>query len=206
VLSYAQSLDGSLTTERGVHTNVSGPEAFKLAHFMRASVDAIFVGVGTVLSDNPRLTTRLVEGDDPQRVLLDSMLRTPLDAALLQQPSPAWVMTTQNAPVERKKLLRGKGIEVFEFSPNKLGKVPLPEVVKILGGLGIRSLMIEGGGEIITSFLQHNLADLVLLTISPRFFGGYPAVGASLGGQVVLENSQITPLGGDFILYGDIRK
>lgn len=206
VLSYAQSLDGSLTEQRGIHTDVSGPEAFKLAHLMRASMDAILVGVGTVLSDNPRLTTRLVEGPDPQRVLIDSVLRTPLDAALLHQPSPAWVMTTHKSPVDRQEMMRDRGVQIFDFLPDENGGVPLADVMDLLGNKGINSLMIEGGGEIITSVLKHELADLVLLTISPQFFGGYPAVGARLGRQVKLEKSQITPLGGDFILYGEIRK
>src|SRR5512133_2370683 len=82
-LSYAQSLDGSLAAQRGTPLALSGPQSMELTHRLRAAQDAILVGIGTVLSDNPRLTVRLVEGSQPQPVILDSHLRFPLNANLL---------------------------------------------------------------------------------------------------------------------------
>jgi GTP cyclohydrolase II len=99
-LAYAQSLDGSITTERGQRYRLSGPEAMRFTHALRAAHDAILVGVGTVLADDPELRVRLVEGPDPQPVVVDSRLRTPATARLLTRPGrPLWIATVPPAGV-----------------------------------------------------------------------------------------------------------
>jgi len=103
-LSYAQSLDGSISANRGSPTAISGPQAMRLTHELRAAHDAILVGIGTILADNPHLTVRLVAGKNPQPVVLDSNLRFPPGANLIQEKIHPWIATCQPSAVQGKDL------------------------------------------------------------------------------------------------------
>jgi 3,4-dihydroxy 2-butanone 4-phosphate synthase/GTP cyclohydrolase II len=107
-LTYAQSLDGCIAARRGEPYLLSGPESKRMTHQLRAAHSAILVGIGTVLADNPRLTARVAGGENPQPVVLDSRLRLPLDARLLQTGSP-WIATTYSADPQRCALLAQAG-------------------------------------------------------------------------------------------------
>jgi GTP cyclohydrolase II len=176
-LSYAQSLDGSIALRRGSPFSLSGKEALVLTHQIRAAHDAVLVGIGTVLVDNPRLTVRLVEGRNPRPVILDSHLRFPLDSNLLNNPtvSPIIAATTFPKP-EKQKALEAAGAKVLCLPPDYHGWVELSELLKALVGLGIGSVMVEGGARVITSFLSQHLVDRLIITISPRLLGGLHAV------------------------------
>lgn len=180
-LSYAQSLDGSISTRRGVSTSLSGPDSMKLTHQLRAAHDAILVGIGTVLADDPRLTVRLVEGNNPQPVVLDSNLRLPLNASLFQSDHHPWIATSQSAPRQTEAHqspqiktadLQARGARLLHLPSDSQGRLSLTALLADLAGRGIASLMVEGGAHVITSFLQQNLVDQIVLTIAPVFLGG----------------------------------
>ncbi len=204
-LSYAQSLDGSIAARRGQPTPLSGPEAMHMTHHLRASHDAILVGIGTVLADDPRLTVRLVDGDQPQPVVVDGRLRFPLTAQLLQHPKRPFIMTTTQADESRQRDLESAGAEVIRVAAAPDGRVSLSAVLAILQGRGLRSLMVEGGAQIITSFLTAHLVDRVVITIAPRLLGGLPAI-TYLNGHTLptLHNAHYRQLGADMVLMGDV--
>ena len=145
-LSYAQSLDGSIAARRGVPLAISGTATQKITHNLRARHDAILVGIGTLLADDPQLNVRLVPGDDPQPVVLDSKLRFPLEARVLRGKKSPWIFTTQNSDLEREAALKKSGGRVFRTKPKM---VDLNEILSVLGREGIYSVMVEGGARLI---------------------------------------------------------
>jgi GTP cyclohydrolase II len=176
-LSYAQSVDGSIAARPGQTLVLSGALSMTLTHQLRATHDAILVGIGTVLSDNPRLTVRLVQGKNPQPVVADSRLRFPLSANLLcQHPLSPWIAAGASADASRQHILEAAGARVLRLPMNTRGQVNLTALLERLGTLGIRSVMVEGGARIITSFLAERLVDHIVLTVAPRLVGGIRAV------------------------------
>ncbi len=222
-LSYAQSLDGCISTRRGIPTSISGPQALRLTHQLRAAHDAILVGIGTVLADDPRLNVRLVEGKNPQPVILDSHLRMPVDARLMQGDLPPWIATAQPAlppPDEfpnrnpKAAALQERGAQLLPLPVDNRGGLSLYALLQTLARRGITSLMVEGGAQVISGFLLQNLVDQVVLTIAPILLGGLPAVERSPeqepypGGQPVLARLReigYDRLGQDLIVWGKLR-
>lgn len=212
-LTYAQSLDGSITAQRGESMGISGPESLMLTHQLRAAHGAILVGIGTILADDPQLTVRLVEGEGPQPVVLDSRLRMPFEAKLLSENQKLpWIFTTNLGSEEQREALEGAGARVYELPPDCNGHVELPALLDCLGDLGVNSLMVEGGARVITSFLAEQLVDQILLTIAPIFVGGLQAVEDLAACEVIdpkdakmmrrLKDMQAVKLGGDLIVWG----
>ncbi len=209
-LSYAQSLDGSLTDQRGRPLPISGAEAHHLTHKLRANHEAILVGIGTVLSDDPQLTVRLVEGANPQPVIVDSQLRFPLTSRLLRHPQhQPWIVTTDTAVSPQQFALEKAGARIVRLPADTHGQVNLPALLDWLYAAGISSLMVEGGARVISNFLSQQLVDRVVLTIAPMFVGGLNA----LDGQKRpfpsphlprLNNLRYQRLGDDMIVYGDV--
>jgi 3,4-dihydroxy 2-butanone 4-phosphate synthase/GTP cyclohydrolase II len=206
-LSYAQSLDGSIAARRGSPLALSGPESSVLTHQLRAAHDSILVGIGTVLSDNPRLTVRLAAGKTPQPLILDSHLRTPLDAALFQERSP-WIATTDQADSRRASALEERGAALMYFPADDEGRVRLPDLLERLDQIGVAKLMVEGGAAVIGSFLSGDLVDLIVLTIAPVLVGGLPSIPRPLGGVPArdgfprLLEMSLAKLGEDLIVWG----
>lgn len=174
-LSYAQSLDGSIADRPGRPLSLSGSQSMMLTHGLRASHDAILVGIGTVLADNPRLNVRLVAGNSPQPVIVDSRLRFPSYANLLRHRRPPWIVANEGADPERREALEAGGARVFCL-PAANGWVDLEALLRKLGEMEVNSLMVEGGAQIITSFLASRLVDQVILTIAPLLVGGLRVV------------------------------
>jgi riboflavin-specific deaminase-like protein len=207
-LSYAQSLDGCLTLRRGRSSPVSGPESMRLTHALRAAHDVLLVGVGTVLADDPRLTVRLPAGPDPQPVVLDSRLRTPLTARLLRHPRGVWIAATDRADPARAALLAGAGAQIISLPAGVDGRVDLAALLDELRRRAVGSLMVEGGGEVISSFLRCRLADRLVITVAPVLAGGYPSVQAlgveSWAGLPRLRGMQTMQAGEDLIVWGDL--
>jgi len=206
-LSYAQSLDGSIAARRGESTPLSGHEALILTHRLRAVHDAILIGVGTVLADNPRLTVRLVEGKNPQPIVLDSNLRLPMEAELLRGERSPWVATTEFADPDRQTALEADGARILKFPTDKSGQVSLPAVLERLADLDVNSVMVEGGARVITSFLSQLLVDQVVLTIAPIFMGGLSALEPeSLLKESFphLKNMGYEQLGKDLVVWGNL--
>jgi GTP cyclohydrolase II len=205
-LSYAQSLDGSITTRRGEALAISGPESLKMTHQLRAQHDAILIGIGTVLADDPRLTVRLAEGPDPQPVIIDSQLRFPLQARLLSNPCKPWIATTESASLARQEALEVLGARIIRLPANENWQVSLPDLLIHLGQSGIKSLMVEGGALVISSFISANLADRLVLTIAPILAGGLNAISpASLTNHARLpkiKHPHYQKLGDDIVISG----
>jgi GTP cyclohydrolase II len=206
-LSYAQSLDGSIAARRGETLVLSGPESKVLTHRLRAANDAILVGIGTVLADDPRLTARLAGGAHPQPVVVDSRLRFPPDARLLNHPiHMPWIATGERADPARAQALEAKGAVMLPLPEEADGWIDLGALLDQLGQRGIASLMVEGGAAILTSFLAGRLADQLVLTIAPRLVGGLGAVDRPLAGEVHLHDVLSWQAGADMIVRGQFKR
>ena len=144
-IKIAQTLDGRIATLTGQSQWITCEPARALAHELRASHDAVLVGIGTVLHDNPRLTVRLVNGPDPLRIVADTTLRIPLDRHLLtEHPERTIVMAAPDAAPDRVEAVRGLGARVI-FGRRDGDRLDLVDMLGRLHDLGIRSLMVEGG-------------------------------------------------------------
>lgn len=209
-LSYAQSLDGCLTLHQGKGAPVSSPASMRITHRLRAAHDAILVGVGTVLADDPRLTVRLVEGRDPQPVVLDSRLRIPVGAALFSYPHSAIIVTTGHADAGRRAAIEAAGGKVWVLPDDSEGRVNLGDLLDRLGQAAIDSLMVEGGSQVISSFLREGLADRAVITIAPVFAGGYHAVRElrldKWEALPRLIDLQVADAEGDLIVWGELSQ
>jgi 3,4-dihydroxy 2-butanone 4-phosphate synthase/GTP cyclohydrolase II len=209
-LSYAQSLDGSLAARRGSPLRLSGKASMQLTHRLRAAHEAILVGIGTILADDPQLTVRLVEGVQPQPVILDSHLRIPLHARVFQGPKPPWIAALRDANLEQQSALVAAGARVIPCPPDASGHVSLETLLVQLASLGINSLMVEGGAAVITAFLTARLADFLVLTVAPILVGGLHAPESPVATADVnsfwpkLTGLGTEMLGEDLILWGHI--
>jgi 3,4-dihydroxy 2-butanone 4-phosphate synthase/GTP cyclohydrolase II len=206
-LTYAQSLDGSIAARPGHPLAVSCTESQTFTHSLRAAHDAILVGIGTVLADNPRLNVRLVPGKSPQPVLLDSRLRFPSYAKLLNNGSCPWVMTTPSAEMSRQRDLEEQGARVFRLPESSSGGIDLIALLAKLGEMGITTLMVEGGAQVITSFIISQLVDQVIVTVAPVLVGGLRVFDSSLqlpfGNFPRLTQVSFHQVGKDLVLWGN---
>lgn len=207
-LSYAQSLDGCIAGRRGQPLMLSCRQSMILTHQLRAAHDAILVGIGTVLTDNPQLTVRLVEGAMPQPVILDSRLRLPLDINLLRlHPLRPIIIAGEQADAARQKVLEDAGARVLRISSDARGRICLPSMLECLRGLGFKSLMVEGGARIITSFLSGRLIDYLMLTVAPVFIGGVRGVrrlsSSDEESYPHLSNLRHQTVGCDLVFWGE---
>ena len=203
-LKWAMSLDGRIATATGQSQWISSPAGRRWGLALREEHDAILVGVGTVLADDPRLDRRLGLARRPNlRVVLDRTLRTPPEARLFQTEGPLLIYA-QSPDRERRKTLEERGAEVV--------LLPAVEPGAVLAGLfrrGVRSLLVEGGGEVHASFVSSGLYDRVGVDCAPLLIGGRSAPGPlggegfpSLAGAARLERFEARHRGGDLILTG----
>ena len=177
-LKAAMSLDGKVATWRGESQWITGERARREGHVLRDRHDAVLVGVGTVLADDPRLTVRgVVRGRDPVRVVVDSSLRTPPGAALLAEPPRGRrrprviIATVARASPLRERRLTLAGAEVWRL-PTRGGRVDLGAVIRRLAADGVLSVLVEGGPTIHGSLMDAGLADELRLFIAPMVVGG----------------------------------
>jgi diaminohydroxyphosphoribosylaminopyrimidine deaminase/5-amino-6-(5-phosphoribosylamino)uracil reductase len=216
IAKAACSLDGKIATRTGDSKWLTGEVARAFGHQLRHGCDAILVGVGTVLADDPQLTTRLTRrpGNDPIRVVLDSHLRTPPTATVLnpESPSPAWIATTPAAPRNKIQALESLGAEVFVL-PEKKGRVSLEPLLQELGRRRVQSLLVEGGAEVLGAFLDQRLVDKFYFFYAPKILGGknaYPAVAgqgvAKLSEAHQARNLSLRRLGPDLLVSGYLGK
>jgi 3,4-dihydroxy 2-butanone 4-phosphate synthase/GTP cyclohydrolase II len=207
-LSYAQSIDGSIASRSGRPLTLSCSESAVFTHRVRSIHDAVLVGIGTIFADNPLLTVRHVAGESPQPVILDGRLRFPLDARLLRQNhKKPWIATTDEADAEREKILVESGATVLHVPSQPDGLVDLKALLRRLKEMEIHTLMVEGGGQIITSFLKHRLVDQLVLTVAPVYVGGIQAVRPfefTLLDPPRLETMEWEMCGPDLVLKADI--
>ncbi|AEA12168.1 2, 5-diamino-6-hydroxy-4-(5-phosphoribosylamino)pyrimidine [Thermoproteus uzoniensis 768-20] len=166
-LAAAVTVDGRIASKTG-YSRLSCPVDLKRLHALRAKVDAVLVGAGTVKIDNPRLTVRYVEGRNPVRVIVDGSLSVPQSARVFDSSAPTIVLTTEKAPREKVAALRERGVEVIQFPGDA---VPLREALERLYASGIRSVLVEGGGRINWQMLSQCLVDELVITVTPYAFG-----------------------------------
>lgn len=203
-LTYAQSIDGSIAAQPGEQTHISGPETKLFTHRLRSVHDAILVGIGTVLADDPKLTARRAEGRNPQPVILDTHARFPINAQLFQHPSHLpWIITGEGTA--SPTALQQASARIIPL-PAPQGRIDLGALLDWLGAQDITGLMVEGGAQVITSFLRARLVDQYILTIGPTLIGGVHGVEAlsTMGAFPRLVDYEIQRMGNDLVLWGSI--
>jgi diaminohydroxyphosphoribosylaminopyrimidine deaminase/5-amino-6-(5-phosphoribosylamino)uracil reductase len=175
VLKIASTLDGRIATSTGDARWVTGPAARAQVHRLRHAMDAILVGIGTVEADDPQLTTRLDDerGVDPVRIVLDSGLRMPETARMLNQSSgaPTWVVCGPDVAQADKERLQAKGAQVMQ-TPLKQGRIDLDALMERLGRQGVTSVLIEGGARVAGEALRADIVDKVVFFYAPKIYGG----------------------------------
>ncbi|MFL5767508.1 MAG: GTP cyclohydrolase II RibA [Actinomycetota bacterium] len=209
VLKHAQTIDGRTATASGDSRWISGPEERALSHALRSGCDAVGVGIGTVLIDDPQLTVRDVSGPSPIRVVFDSCLRIPDEARVLDDGPATVVVTTPRSSASRRRELieRGIGVEVVPDGPEG---VSLPNALSALAAGGINTILIEGGSRLATSLLAERLAHRAIVAIAPSVLGaGTNAIG-DLGADRIsqaihLQHPLVRTVGRDVVLAGDIE-
>jgi GTP cyclohydrolase II len=208
VLKYAQSLDGRIATSTGDSKWISGESERELSHALRAACDAVLVGVGTVVTDDPELTVRMVPGASPMRVVLDTTLRLPLEAKIVGADAATTVITTERSNPDRRAALRARGVRV-EVVTEREGQVDLRSALSTLRATGTESVLVEGGSTVITALLAADLVDRLIVGVAPVVLGaGTQAVNNLAVQRVVdgvrLANRVIVPVGDDVVLGFDV--
>jgi len=205
-VSYAQTLDGRLATVGGSSRWISCPDSLRFAHALRAEHDAVVVGAGTACADDPHLTVRHVSGSDPLRVVVDSTLRTPLSAAVLSNGAAKGTVlaVTARAPEDRREKATSLGATILLLPEDSAGRVDLDVLMRELYGLGVRSIMVEGGAALITALLCGRLVDRLAVCVAPKILGsGIEAVGdlgiRDLTDSLTLSDTTVTAYGTDTV-------
>ena len=209
VLKFAQTLDGRIATATGDAKWISGEAERRVSHALGATCDAVLVGAGTVLSDDPQLTVRMVPGASPLRVVLDSTLRTPVDAKVFDDEAATVVLTTERADAARRRELVDRHVGVHVLPSGRHG-VDLHAGLAALRADGIETLLVEGGSRVITSVLEAGVVDRLIVGVAPRIIGqGTDAVGplgiTSVADGVRLTNRTVHLVGDDVLLGWDVR-
>ncbi|MFC1962644.1 bifunctional diaminohydroxyphosphoribosylaminopyrimidine deaminase/5-amino-6-(5-phosphoribosylamino)uracil reductase RibD [Chloroflexota bacterium] len=214
----AMSLDGKVATRSGDSKWISGDKVRQYSRNLRYSVDAIMVGVNTVLVDDPHLTARSFSDrggksrKQPLRVILDGKGRTPLTAQVFKEPGDTLLAVASSCAQEKEAAFVEGGAGVV-FLPSKRGLVDLEALLKNLRQREITSVLVEGGGTLLGSFFDHKLVDKVVAFIAPVIIGGKEARSAVEGGGVEkvseafrLERVRIDSVEDNLLLQGYIRK
>lgn len=215
ILKSASTLDGRMATSSGESQWITNEDSRNHVHQVRDRVDAIMVGVGTVLRDNPRLTTRLPEGGhDPLRIVVDSRLRTPLDAAIVHPDSLAKtliVTTVQACPNKIKALEQHPLVEVVQL-PSCECQVDLVALMDVLGGRDIQNVLVEGGAILNMSLFNAGLIDRVMVYFAPKLIGGDDGKGlfagrgvTCLGDALQLKDIRSRRFGDDLLIEGEVE-
>ena len=208
VLKFAQTLDGRIATATGDARWISGEPERRVSHALRAACDAVLVGVGTAIQDDPQLTVRMVPGASPVRVVLDSTLRLPLGAKLLEPDASTVVLTTDRAEPDRRRALMARGVRV-EVLPAGPHGVDIHSALAALRRDGVETLLVEGGGRVITSLLGAGVVDRLVVGVAPTIIGrGVDAVGpldiTSVADGLRLVNRSLHVAGDDVVIAGDV--
>lgn len=216
VMKVAASFDGKVATTSGEARWISSPEARRYVHKLRQNADAVMVGIGTVLQDDPLLTVRMPSLRNPRqplRIIVDSKLRLPLNSQIVRTAAqyPTLVATTESASLAKIKRLEKAGVEVLTISPNHRGRVNLYTLMKELAKRGILSILLEGGPTLNASALEEKIVDRLLFFIAPKIIGGEKAPGI-IGGKgirqmaeaIPVKNVKIRRMGPDLLLEGEV--
>jgi len=225
-LKMAQSLDGKIATARGESKWITGPEARKRVHRLRNEVDALLVGIGTIRKDDPSLDCRIRGGRSPYRIVLDSRLRIPMSAKVLQHgDGKTIVVTTPRAGARKMKHLQEQGHTVIVVNSGKAAgtrrraganpgtdRIHLKRLMKKLGTMDITHILIEGGSSVAAAALSEKIVDKVIFFVAPSIIGGtdsVPSVGGTSPGLLknahAIKNMTVTKVGNDICIEGYVR-
>jgi diaminohydroxyphosphoribosylaminopyrimidine deaminase/5-amino-6-(5-phosphoribosylamino)uracil reductase len=208
ILKIAQTIDGKIADARGNSRWITSEAARKKVHELRNDVDAILTGIGTVRADDPRFTARLVKPKkEPLRIVLDSRLRIPLDAAIVR---PGTIVATLASSKPRKKeKLQARGVDVWEFKNRD--HIPLKGLLRKLYQLKIQSILVEAGGHVAASILQQGLVDKVYFFIAHKILGSGPSPfqglpGLNLQQAIPLEDTVVKKTAGGILVKGYVHR
>jgi diaminohydroxyphosphoribosylaminopyrimidine deaminase / 5-amino-6-(5-phosphoribosylamino)uracil reductase len=208
-LKLATSLDGCIATSGGESRWISGPQARERTHALRADHDAIMVGIGTILADDPQLTCRLPGLDDrsPVRVVIDRHLRVPVTSRLIgdAQRIPTWIVTLRSADPAHRDALLPRGVTLIEVDPDPEGQIDLAAALRAIGARGITRLLVEGGAGLAAALIRAGLVDRLAWVHAPLLIGGdgIAAIAAlglpGLGGAPAFERLSTEAVGEDVL-------
>ena len=212
-LKYAMTLDGKIAAKNGDSKWITGIEARTYAHRLRRQHDAVLVGIGTVLEDDPELTTRLVKGKNAVRVVLDSKLRVPLTAKVLDGAAPTIVATGTDVSETKLAVLQClPNVDVLQIPLGNSG-VDLHSLMKELAERQLTSVLVEGGSGVLGAFKDVGLGDRVYAFIAPKIIGGAEALSplGGTGSELIsdgwqLDGLEYMQLGSDVLLTGRVLK
>jgi diaminohydroxyphosphoribosylaminopyrimidine deaminase/5-amino-6-(5-phosphoribosylamino)uracil reductase len=206
-LKLAVTLDGRIATHTGESRWITGEPARARAHLLRAEHDAVMVGSGTVLADDPLLNVRLpgLGKRSPLRIVLDGRMRLPLTSALVAgaRETPTWLVTLEGGERHRRQAYADCGVEVIEASPSPDSALDLRQVLRRLAGRGLTRILVEGGARLAAALLRERLIDRLAIFRAPSVVGGdgLPAAGAfgleRLADAPEFLAQEVVPLGKD---------
>jgi diaminohydroxyphosphoribosylaminopyrimidine deaminase / 5-amino-6-(5-phosphoribosylamino)uracil reductase len=207
-LKAAITLDGKIATVSGLSKWITGPVARDDVMRLRDEHDAVMVGIGTVLADDPRLSARRAGARNPVRIVVDTHLRTPPAAQLLPRKTGprTIIVAARGAPADREAALVAKGAEVWRLATHRSGRIDLDPLGGMLADAGIASVLVEGGGELHAYLLQRRLADELVIYIAPKVVGGPARSWVGGKGLASLTSAHRFIFDGDPVyLDGDLR-
>ncbi len=212
IAKSALTMDGWIATSSGHSQWITNDKSRQFVHRLRDRVDAVMVGIGTVLADDPSLTARLTRGKgrDPLRIIVDTHLRTPVNAKLITHDSPAdtLIVISEDAGLEDQERFRAKGVSAL-VCPTKAGKIDLDTLMTKLGEMSITSLLVEGGASITGSMLRERLIDKFYIFKAPKLLGGDDGIPMTTGPGakrmdecVILKEIKVRRFGDDILIRG----
>ncbi len=214
VLKAAVTLDGRIAARGGASRWITGEMARRRAHALRARADAVLVGVGTVIADDPRLTVRRVRGTSPVRIVLDTHLRVPLDAALVRtaRQVPTWIVHGPEPDAERCSMLHEAGVELIEVPLGSDGRLDPVAALRAVAERDVVRLLVEGGARVHGTLLREGLVQEAALFVAPVLFGDPEALPVAFGPPLLdpaqgwrIEPLRIQRLGRDVLFEGPLR-
>lgn len=211
LMKYGMTLDGKIATTQGLSKWITNEQSRANVHQTRNEYQAIMVGVGTVLADNPELTCRLKDGRNPIRIICDSYLRTPLESKVVETAkSIRTILATTIEADEATQPYSNQGIEIMVV-PRKNNRVDLCELMKLLGEKGIDSILLEGGGNLNFSALESEIVQEIHTYIAPKVFGGERAKSPIMGNgfntvmnKVKLKKTKILNFDEDILIESEV--
>ncbi|MGH7907300.1 MAG: bifunctional diaminohydroxyphosphoribosylaminopyrimidine deaminase/5-amino-6-(5-phosphoribosylamino)uracil reductase RibD, partial [Candidatus Binataceae bacterium] len=212
ILKLAASLDGRIAASGGDSKWVSSPESRALVHRWRRECDAVLTGAGTIIADDPRLTCRIPGGRDPLRIIVDSRLRSPADARVFRQRSPALtLLVTSRANLERaRRRYASPRVEAMAVS-GRGDELALDELMYEMGKRKLNRVLIEGGAHTAGSALRYGIVDRIAMFIAPRIVGaGLPAIEGLATGRMrdalALDGLETSQVGEDLLVQAIVRR
>lgn len=209
----AQTLDGKISRKKGIQTCITGDASLRAAHFLRASHDAVLIGSGTAMVDNPLLTVRLTKGPSPLRVVMDSNLRLSPTLRIFSAEDNARtaVATVNHARGKKYANLENRGVKIIQCDADFRGRIEIRSLLKNLGKMNVSSLLVEGGSEVFASFLSSGLVDIWYWFVAPKVFvNGLPEfTGISSNGSGMAQYNfrllKVKRLGEDILVEAEIK-